>query len=313
MGHQVDRAEAALVQRIEALDTRLTSIARAANDGAKEDEHRAAAAKDELREALDHAKALLAGAAAASGTELADNLEAARATLDQTADGRVNGLEDKAGTLRDQIEVLNRDLAAALEEKGRDQAAAVDRAAAAWMRRIEQTGRRRTRTSWRRTGPGAIAAVLAIAAAFGATLLVRGGGNDRNSVANASQPESPPAAPAPPSPQSSAPSPFGLQAIADPTLPPPSDGTAAAVVGNRQTGASPRGVAPVVGATSVSGSTTDSQSSTMSATESSPPPPQLGPQAAAAATSAPPPTTSKGKQGESHRPPFPGKGKANGR
>jgi hypothetical protein len=278
---QIERSRAeiaALTERIAAFGKKVDRADAIAENQAQRLDAVSAAAKDDVLDALDVAKEGLTQAAAAHSTELADKLEAARTALQQVADSRAHGLEDTASALRDAIEGLHRDLAAALDQSGRDQAAALDRTAAAWLRRIEHAGRKSRRAPWRRTGPRAMALMLAIAAAFGGTLLVRGGGDDRNSVANASLPTSPPAAPTPAPPEPTATTlPEPLPTDSDP-VPVPTTSSTATAAGAR---VSPSTAAATDVTSLASGSSTSvppsstaetTQSSTLaSASQASPP------------------------------------------
>ena len=111
-------------------------------------------------------------------------IAAARTTIERAADSRVESLETAAVEVRDGIEELHRDIAAALTQSGDAQAAALDRAAKDWLKRMDRnaakTGGRR-----RRAAPGAAAIVVAIAAALGGTMFFRGGGGGRPTVARA--------------------------------------------------------------------------------------------------------------------------------
>jgi hypothetical protein len=88
----------------------------------------------------------------------------------------------------DGIEDLQRHIAAALEETGEAQSAALDQAAKDWLERMEKDGRKNGSKLRRRAAPGATAVVLAIAAALGGTMFLRSGGSDRPSVASANPP-----------------------------------------------------------------------------------------------------------------------------
>src|SRR3989442_14105718 len=103
-------------------------------------------------------------------------IAAARTTFEQLSTQHVDELDMTAGALRIGIEELQRDIEAALQQKGDQQVAALNRAAAAWLGRINRVGKKRRRSGLRRSGPPATAVMLAIAAAFGGTMLFRGGG-----------------------------------------------------------------------------------------------------------------------------------------
>jgi hypothetical protein len=149
-----------------------------------------AAAKDDIVGELRRVEAALAEARTTQTAELGEMVSAARSLFEQVATSRIEGMESIAGSLRAGIEELHSDIASALQETGEAQSAALDRAATSWLTRIERAGRKRGRTGWRhgRAAPSATAVILAIAAAVGGTLMVRGGGNDRSSVADASAP-----------------------------------------------------------------------------------------------------------------------------
>jgi hypothetical protein len=126
-------------------------------------------------------------------------IAAARTTIERAATSRVAGLESTAVELRDGIEELHSDIAAALTQSGEAQAAALDRAASDWLMRMDKNGAKSGRR--RRTAPGAAGVVLAIAAALGGTMLLRSGGTDRPSVARADSPSARTAAPATSTPE----------------------------------------------------------------------------------------------------------------
>ena len=113
-------------------------------------------------------------------------IAAARTTIERAANSRVESLESTAVELRDGIEELHTDIAAALTQSGEAQAAELDRAAGDWLKRMDKDGAKSGRR--RRTAPGAAAVVLAIAAALGGTMFLRSGGSDRPSVARADSP-----------------------------------------------------------------------------------------------------------------------------
>ena len=106
----------------------------------------------------------------------------------------MESLESTAVELRDGIEELHSDIAAALTQSGEAQSAALDRAARDWLKRMDKNGAKAGRR--RRTAPGAAAVVLAIAAALGGTMFFRSGGSDRPSVARADSPSVRTSAPA---------------------------------------------------------------------------------------------------------------------
>jgi hypothetical protein len=147
------------------------------------------AARDDIVSELKRAEAALAHAKTTQTAELGEMISAARAMFEQVASSRIEGIESIAAELRGGLEQLHDDITAALQESGEAQSAALDRAAMSWLARIDRAGRKRGRTGWRgRTAPSATAVILAIAAAVGGTLMVRGGGNDRSNVADASAP-----------------------------------------------------------------------------------------------------------------------------
>lgn len=206
-----------------------------------------------------------------------------RAAANKVADSRLDGLEDTAG-VRDAIEDLHRDFTAALQQSGPEQAAALDRATAAWRHRIEHAGRTRRRASWRGWGTGAAAVMLAVASAFGGTLLVRGGDDDRKSVANASQPTSPPAAPTTSPSETPATSPPEPPVTdSEPVRLPPTSATATTPGRNAQsrpapsTVAAPRATSPASGSSTAasqpSSTAWDTMSSSAPLTSASQPPP----------------------------------------
>jgi chemotaxis protein histidine kinase CheA len=114
----------------------------------------------------------------------------AQSALKHAADSRVEELE----ALRTALADLHRDATAAVQRSGDDQVAALDRAASAWLDRIDHAGRKRRRSVWRRrAAPPATAVMLAIAAGFAGVLWLGGSENDRSRVAAAAAPTSPPA------------------------------------------------------------------------------------------------------------------------
>ena len=146
-------------------------------------EQAGAVTKNQLLDVLARAQEGLAQAADARATDLGEMIAAARTTIERAANSRVESLETAAVELRDGIEDLHRDIAAALTQSGEAQTAALDRAAKDWLKRMDRNGGKGGRR--RRAAPGAAAVVLAIAAALGGTMFFRGGGGNRPSVARA--------------------------------------------------------------------------------------------------------------------------------
>lgn len=177
---QLERAFAASASRFEA------KLRAAADEHARKLEAAGVVTKNQLLEALARAEDGLAQAAEARATELGGMIAAARTTIERAANSRVESLESTAVELRDGIEELHRDIAAALTQSGEAQTAALDRAAGKWLKRMDKNGAKIGRR--RRTAPGAAAVVLAIAAALGGAMFFRSGGPDRPSVARADSP-----------------------------------------------------------------------------------------------------------------------------
>ena len=177
---QLEQALAASASRFEA------KLRAAADEHARKLEAAGVVTKNQLLEALARAEDGLTQAAEARATELGEMIAAARTTIERAANSRVESLESTAVELRDGIEELHSDIAAALTQSGEAQTAALDRAATDWLKRMDKNGAKIGRR--RRTAPGAAAVVLAIAAALGGTMFFRSGGSDRPSVARAESP-----------------------------------------------------------------------------------------------------------------------------
>lgn len=180
-GVRTEELEAALAATASQFEARLRA---AAEEHARKLEQAGVVTRNQLLDTLARAEDGLAQAADARATDLAEMIAAARTTIERAADSRVESLETAAVDVRDGIEELHRDIAAALTQSGEAQAAALDRAANDWLKRMDRNaakngGRRR------RAAPGAAAVVLAIAAALGGTMLFRGGGGGRPTVARA--------------------------------------------------------------------------------------------------------------------------------
>ena len=180
-GLRTEELEAALAATASQFEARLRT---AAEEHARKLEQAGVVTRNQLLDTLARAEDGLAQAADARATDLAEMIAAARTTIERAADSRVESLETAAVEVRDGIEELHRDIAAALTQSGDAQAAALDRAAKDWLKRMDRnaakTGGRR-----RRAAPGAAAIVLAIAAALGGTMFFRGGGGGRPTVARA--------------------------------------------------------------------------------------------------------------------------------
>jgi hypothetical protein len=180
-GVRTEELEAALAATASQFEARLRA---AAEEHARKLEQAGVVTRNQLLDTLARAEDGLAQAADARATDLAEMIAAARTAIERAADSRVQSLETAAVDVRDGIEELHRDIAAALTQSGEAQAAALDRAANDWLKRMDRNaakngGRRR------RAAPGAAAVVLAIAAALGGTMLFRGGGGGRPTVARA--------------------------------------------------------------------------------------------------------------------------------
>src|SRR5262245_4834070 len=171
---------------MEEFEARLRAVA---DENTRRLEEAGLVTKNQLVDALAHAQDRLAQSADGRASDLSEMIAAARTTIERTANSRVESLESTAVELRDGIEELERDIAAALAKTGEEQSAALDQAARDWLERMKNgdagkwSGRLR-----RRAGPGTAAVVCAVVAALGGTMLVRGGGSDRSSVANANPP-----------------------------------------------------------------------------------------------------------------------------
>ncbi|HEV8206986.1 MAG TPA: hypothetical protein VGR04_09900 [Acidimicrobiia bacterium] len=190
---ELEQALAATASRFEA------KLRAAADEHVRKLEAAGVVTKNQLLEALARAEDGLTHAAEARATELGEMIAAARTTIERTANSRVESLESTAFELRDGIEDLHRDIAAALTQSGEAQTAALDRAASDWLKRMDKNGAKSGRR--RRAAPGAAAVVLAIAAALGGTMFFRSGGSDRPSVARADSPSARTAAPATSTPE----------------------------------------------------------------------------------------------------------------
>ncbi|HEY4397176.1 MAG TPA: hypothetical protein VGO28_05845 [Acidimicrobiia bacterium] len=179
-GVSIEQLEAALAATASAFEVKLRT---AADEHVRRLEQAGAVTKNQLLDALARAEDGLSQAAEARATELGSMIAAARTTIEQAADSRVEGLDTAAGELRDGIEDLHRDIAAALTQSGAAQSAALERAAKDWLKRMDRNGAKGSRR--RRAAPGAAAVVIAIAAALGGTMFFRGGGGGRPTVARA--------------------------------------------------------------------------------------------------------------------------------
>jgi hypothetical protein len=169
-GHEIEDVLAASASQYE---ERLRAVA---DEERRSLEAAGSVTKDDLLHALRRAEDDLEQAVKAQETELGQMIAAARATLEQLSSSHIDQLDMTAGALRIGIEELQRDIEAALKKSGDLQADELNRAAAAWLRKINKVGKKRGRSGLRRTGPSATAVMLAIAAAFGGTMLFRGGG-----------------------------------------------------------------------------------------------------------------------------------------
>jgi hypothetical protein len=190
-GVSTEELEQALAVTASGFEAKLRA---AADDHARKLEAAGVVTKDQLLAALARAEDGLTQAAEARATDLGEMIAAARTTIERAANTRVESLESTAVELRDGIEELHNDIAAALTQSGNAQAAALDRAAGDWLKRMDKNGAKHGRR--RRTAPGAAAVVVAIAAALGGTMFFRSGGSDRPSVARADSPSARTTAPA---------------------------------------------------------------------------------------------------------------------
>jgi hypothetical protein len=182
---RIEEFEAALAAAAGGFEERLRAVA---DEHTRRLEQAGAVTKNQLLESLAQAEQRLALSADGRATDLGQMIAAARTTIERAANSRVESLETTAVELRDGIEELQRDIAAALEETGEAQSAALDKAANDWLKRMENGGRKNGGMLRRRAAPGATAVVLAIAAALGGTMFLRGGGSDRPSIAAANPP-----------------------------------------------------------------------------------------------------------------------------
>ncbi|MFL6243042.1 MAG: hypothetical protein ACJ73V_08465 [Acidimicrobiia bacterium] len=190
-GVSTEELEQALAATTSGFEAKLRA---SADEHARKLEAAGVVTKNQLLEALARAEDGLTQAAEARASDLGEMIAAARTTIERAANSRVESLESTAIELRDGIEDLHRDIAAALTQSGEAQSAALDRAARDWLKRIDKNGAKGGRR--RRTAPGAAAVVVAIAAALGGTMFFRGGGSDRPSVARADSPSPRTSAPA---------------------------------------------------------------------------------------------------------------------
>jgi hypothetical protein len=195
-GVSTEELEQALAATASGFEAKLRA---AADEHARKLEATGVVTKNQLLEALARAEDGLTQAAEARATDLGEMIAAARTTIERTANSRVESLESTAVELRDGIEDLHRDIAAALTQSGEAQSAALDRAASDWLKRMDKNGAKSGRR--RRTAPGAAAVVLAMAAALGGTMFFRSGGSDRPSAARADSPSARTAAPATSTPE----------------------------------------------------------------------------------------------------------------
>ncbi len=132
----------------------------------------AAAGKRDLLDSLARAEAGLAQAVGGKDTtELGEMISAARTMFEQLSARQIEEMDMTAGALRIGIEELHRDIEAALKQSGDKQVAELNKAASAWLGRLNRAGTKRRRPGLKKTGPAAV--MLAIAAAFGGTMLVR--------------------------------------------------------------------------------------------------------------------------------------------
>jgi uncharacterized protein YmfQ (DUF2313 family) len=145
----------------------------------------AAVGKRELLDSLARAEAGLGQAVGGKDTDLGEMISAARTMFEQLSARQIEEMDMTAGALRIGIEELHRDIETALKKSGDKQVAELNRAASAWLGRLNRVGKKRRRPGFRKTGPAAV--MLAIAAAFGGTMFVRAGGGDggRSNVAEA--------------------------------------------------------------------------------------------------------------------------------
>src|SRR5262249_56013172 len=120
-------------------------------------------------------------------------LAAARTTIERAANSRVESLETTAVELRDGIEELERDIAAALTKTGEEQSAALDQAARDWLKRMENGSGPGRKFSSKLKRRGATAAVVAIAAALGGTMFLPNAGSDPPRLPRPNAPPHPPA------------------------------------------------------------------------------------------------------------------------
>jgi hypothetical protein len=144
------------------------------------------AKKKELLAVLSRTGTALEGVPGGSAEQLGEMVAAARASLEQVADDRIEGMEAIAAAIRRGANDLEQDIAAALQQSGERQAEMLDRAASSWLNRIERASRRRRRAGWRRrAAPPVTAVMLAIAAAFGGSLFGRAGGDSSTKASGA--------------------------------------------------------------------------------------------------------------------------------